>query len=301
VGALDGKAIVVTGAGRGIGAACALLAAREGAAVVINDLDEKTAMALKRQIDEIGARSVVYAGDISSWSFAADLIDHCVGTFGTIDGLVNNAAVAKLGLTIELEEGDLRAMLDTNVIGSMACLVHASRYMANHGSGSIVNMSSGIQAGAVGLGVYGATKGALSSITYTAALELKDAGVRVNAVSPMASGFMRQRVDEYYMERASQDGRGPQTSRAVTGAGPDPATVAPLVIYLLSDDSKDIAGQIVRINGHELALMTHPAILEPCLENDNWNLDAISVAFQEKLKARAQPLGLVRQRVELAG
>jgi NAD(P)-dependent dehydrogenase (short-subunit alcohol dehydrogenase family) len=98
VGVLDGKAMVVTDAGRGIGAACTLLTAREGAAVVINDLDAKTAMAVKREVDAIGARSVDFAGDISSWSCSASPIDHCVGAFGKIDGLVNNAAVARLGL-----------------------------------------------------------------------------------------------------------------------------------------------------------------------------------------------------------
>jgi NAD(P)-dependent dehydrogenase (short-subunit alcohol dehydrogenase family) len=296
VGVLEGKAIVVTGAGRGIGAACARLAAREGAAVVINDFDAETAMAVKREVDATGARSVVCAGDISSWSFAASLIDQCVETFGKIDGLVNNAGIARLGRILDLEEHDLRAMLDTNVVGSIACLVHAARHMAKNGSGSIVNMSSGIQAGAAGLAIYGATKGALCSMTYTAALELEGAGVRVNAVSPMASGLMRQQVDEYHAERARQDRRVPPDR---TAAGPDPATVAPLVMYLLSDDSKDVVGQVVRINGRELALLTHPAILEPALEHDDWDIDSISVAFKESLKSMAQPLGLIRQRVHV--
>ncbi len=281
---LDGKAVVITGSGNGIGAAYARLAAQHGAHVIVNDVNPAAAHAVAADIIRQGGRAAVSIADISSWDGAAELIDFAVATCGRLDGLVNNAAIFHMSPAAEETEEDLRAIVQVNVLGTLFCGTHAMRQMQRQKSGSIINITSGAQAGITQQAAYGATKGAVAALTYSWAIDLAPYGIRTNAVSPMAKSNMSATVHAYFTGR----GETPWPELAIA-----PEQNAPLVIYLLSDRATGINGQVVRMDGNRLSLMTHPAVLHPPVEQEAWSVADIDAVFERDLKARQLPLGVV--------
>jgi len=283
---LHAKAVVITGAGRGIGAACARGIAAAGAAVVVNDIDGDEAERTAGVIRTAGGRAVAHAADIGSWQAAGELVERCVREFGAIHGLVNNAGLFGLGRLDELGEADepgWRRMIEVNVVGTLNCAAHAVRRMPATG-GSIVNVTSGAQMGIPAMSVYGATKGAVASFTYAWAMELAERGIRVNAVSPLARTRMVQTTQTYFVGRGMA---APITTQ------PDPERVSPVIEFLLSDAAAGITGQVVRIEGAQLALCTHPGVLVPMLTREPWDFASVRDAFGAELAACQQPLGMV--------
>jgi NAD(P)-dependent dehydrogenase (short-subunit alcohol dehydrogenase family) len=282
MGALDGQAVIVTGAGRGLGAAYATLAAAHGALVVVNDVDGAEAHKVVERIAAAGGTAIAHVADVASWEEAESLVARCVVEFGRLDGLVNNAGIIRVGRPEAMRAADYRDLMEVNVLGPCYCGTHAMRHMLNEGHGVIVNVTSGAQAGSPLLAGYGATKGAIASLTFSWAMDLAGTGVRVNAISPMADTRMfdpKLRVDQ---------------AAAGQPAGPQPEDNAPVVVYLLSDHSRHLNGQVVRIDGSRLSLMTHPAILEPVLSAGQWTVEAITQAFREHLDFHVVPLGVTR-------
>jgi NAD(P)-dependent dehydrogenase (short-subunit alcohol dehydrogenase family) len=283
VGYLDEKAVVVTGAGRGIGRAYAHLAAREGAAVVVNDIDSEMAEEVTEEIRSAGGRVATVAADVSDWAGAASIIDRCVDEFGAIHGLVNNAGLFAMADGWELTESHVLELVRANIVGVAACGTLAMRRMVDQGFGSIVNIVSGAHFGIPHMSVYGATKGAVASFTYGWALDLDGTGVRVNAVSPLGRTRMGAATADFYRSH----GLG-----VIDNAGsPDPEVNAPVVIYLLSDAAAAIHGQIVRIEGAHLAVVAHPAVREPILHGD-WTVAHVDKAFADTLQDYTVPLGM---------
>jgi NAD(P)-dependent dehydrogenase (short-subunit alcohol dehydrogenase family) len=193
---LAGKAVVVTGAGRGLGRAYAHLAAQEGASVVVNDIHADVAEAVTAEIVRDGGQAVTAVADVSDWAAAEALIGRCVTEFGAIHGLVNNAGLFSMADGWELGQAHVDELVRTNIVGVMACGTFALRRMVPQGFGSIVNITSGAHLGMLHMSVYGATKGAVASLTYTWSMEAGSSGVRVNAVSPLAHPAVREPVLE---------------------------------------------------------------------------------------------------------
>ena len=282
---LDGKSVVVTGAGRGIGAAYARAAADEGARVVVNDIDAEVAEQVAADIRGRGGTAIAKVADVSQWSEAADLIGCCVSEFGTIDGLVNNAGLFDMSMPGEITESQLSKLLAVNVAGVVACSMPAIRHMRSRGTGSIVNVTSGAHMGIAHMAAYAATKGAVASLTYTWSMELAAAGVRVNAISPLASTRMGETTAAFL----ETNGLG----RINAGGSPAPEANAPVAVFLLSDASARITGQIVRIEGSDLALVAHPVVLEPVLSTDGlWTPDGVARAFEDRLGRVLVPVGM---------
>lgn len=281
---LAGKAVVVTGGGRGIGAAlCAYLGAR-GVRVVVNDIDRDVAEAVARGIVAAGGEALAHAGDVAEWDAAAAMVALCRERFGAIDGLVNNAGLYELGRLDELEKGAFERILAVNVVGTANCAAHAARAMVAQGSGSIVNVVSGAHMGLPAMGVYGASKGAVASLTYTWAAELAGTGVRVNAVSPLAMDTRMAEVGREYM-----GARGMARPTRMVPAERNP----PVHAWLLSDAAAAVNGQIVRIEGEQLSLVAHPSVMLPVLEREGgWTLESVDAAFAGGLAARQFPLGI---------
>lgn len=283
--ALAGKAVVITGAGGGLGAAYARLAAALGAAVVVNDVDAAAARATADAIRRAGGNAIAEPGDVSVWDFAENLVESCVKDFGTITGFVSNAGILRPALLDDLSEADLRRMIEVNLIGTAAgARAAAMRLKAIGRGGSIVNVASGAQAGDVALGGYAATKGAVASLTYSWAMELRGSGIRMNAVSPLADTAMAGQNAHLMALQAAH--------RQVAYASLPPAEAnAPVVAYLLSDAAAAITGQVVRIANRQLSLVSHPMIAAPVLEDD-WTFDKVAAAFDRELAARQHRLGL---------
>jgi NAD(P)-dependent dehydrogenase (short-subunit alcohol dehydrogenase family) len=139
---LRGKSVVVTGAGRGLGAAYALACARQGASLVVNDIDGDAAQETTEAISSMGGAAVAEQGNVASAADADRIVERCVREYGRIDGLVNNAGVFRMGVLGDQDEQELRLLVETNVVGTYLCGSTAARRMKAQGSGAIVNITS---------------------------------------------------------------------------------------------------------------------------------------------------------------
>ncbi|MGQ0837988.1 SDR family NAD(P)-dependent oxidoreductase [Actinokineospora sp.] len=278
--AVDGRAIVVTGAGRGLGAAFAADLAGAGAAVVVNDVDAAAADAVAAEIRTAGGCAVADPHTVADPEQAAAIVERCVAEFGAIDGLVNNAGLTYEAMPWEDDPVRARAVVEVNVLGVVYTGLAAIRHMRAAGRGSIVNVSSGAALGQRTIGVYAASKGAVASLTYSWALDLEDSGIRVNAICPKA-----------YTRMVSG------SARASRHTPPEhtPDRVAPLVRFLVSDRAAGITGQLVRCTGSELHIVGQPYFKAPILRRESWDVDSVERAFVEVFGAHLEPFGLEKR------
>jgi NAD(P)-dependent dehydrogenase (short-subunit alcohol dehydrogenase family) len=271
---LDDRAIVITGAGAGLGRAYARALAKAGAHVVVNDVNEAGLRSVADEIAKGGGSVAVQVGSVADWDGARALVDVCVERFGKIDGLVNNAAVQHAASPLEENEARLRRIVEVNVLGSLFPAIHAFRVMAEQGHGRILNVTSGAHVGLPGLTAYGTTKGAVASLTYNLAIEGASVGVQVNALAPVAQTAMSP-VEE------RKDG----VSR------PAPEQIAPAVVYLMSDAAKDLNGQVVRYDGRSVSLLAQPHFETIRVTEDIDTPEGITRAFESTLSANLARVG----------
>jgi NAD(P)-dependent dehydrogenase (short-subunit alcohol dehydrogenase family) len=281
MGILDGKAIVLTGAGQGLGEAYALHAARSGACVVVNDIDVELAEAVADRIVLEGGRAVFSALSVRHPSQASGIVERCLAEFGRVDGLVNNAGLGPHeALPWEENSRAAREVIEVNVLGVLYCGIAAAKVMRAQGAGSIINISSGSSFGQRRAGAYSASKGAVASLTYSWALDLEDVGVRVNGVCPLAWTRLVERSPAAQL-------------RCTRERTPD--RVAPLITYLLSDLAEGITGQLIRCTGDQLHIVRQPAIKEPVLPCAGWDTEDIAAAFAGVLDHHLEPFGLEKR------
>jgi NAD(P)-dependent dehydrogenase (short-subunit alcohol dehydrogenase family) len=252
VGRLSGKVAVVTGAGSGIGRAVAIHFAREGAQVVVNDhrrdgMGEATVDTIKAA----GGEAFYVGADVSLEKEVERLLRTAVDTYGKLNVLVNNAGVALYKPLRELTEQDFDLMVAVNQKGTFFGTKHAVAPMIAAGGGSIVNTASiAADHGQHGSFIYGATKGAILSMTRIAAAELAEFNIRVNAVQPgviktgMSSAGRENRAE--VMNRCARE-----TPLGHRIGSPDEC--APLYVFLASDESAFITGQKMAVDGGILA------------------------------------------------
>jgi NAD(P)-dependent dehydrogenase (short-subunit alcohol dehydrogenase family) len=265
---LMGRCVVVTGAGKGLGAAYAIDLAEAGASVVVNDIDRESAATLVERITDRGGAAVSDGNSVADWDTAGAIVQTALTKFGRLDGLVNNAGLFYLADPREDDPQSIEEMVRVNLLGTMFCGQHAIRYMAAHGGGAIVNDTSGAQSGMRHRGTYGATKGATASLTYSWAMDLAECGIRVNAISPIA----RTAMVEY------------GKARGESGTSIQPEHVAPLVTFLLSDDARDVTGQVIRLDGAQLSLLSRPGERRTTTEGDNWDHQALRESLPQLLE-----------------
>jgi NAD(P)-dependent dehydrogenase (short-subunit alcohol dehydrogenase family) len=291
---LQGKAVVITGSGHGIGAACAKGVAQQGGAVVINDISPARAATTVAEIEAAGGRAVACVADISKWAEAGRLIETCIDAFGRIDGLVNNAVSYSYGLLKDYDPVGAERSVAVNVNGSLHCTAHAIKPMLAQNSGSIINVVSGAHLGMVHMGVYSATKGALASMVYTWTLELEGTGVRVNGLSPFAATN----------DDGAQTHGDPEEAAARQALLPKPENNAFVAEFLLSDLASDVRGQLVRCDGDEIYLYSHPALLLPSVRRAKWTAEELARVFRNEFKDRQVRCGVLGQEslpVDLTG
>jgi NAD(P)-dependent dehydrogenase (short-subunit alcohol dehydrogenase family) len=245
---LADKSIVVTGAGRGLGEAYARLAAREGARVLVNDVDGEAADTVAADIRRFGGTALASDADIGSWETSGALIAQCLRDFGAVDGLINNAGVFHMSAPEDERPDTVDRTLRVNINGTVYCGLHALTAMRKRGRGAIVNVTSGAHAGYPQMAVYGATKGAVASLTYGWASDVAGTEIRVNAIAPIA----RTRMYDQMLSVGD-------TRPAQTGLDISPDRNAAIAIYLLSDLAHAVNGQIVRVDFPRLSMLNHPA------------------------------------------
>jgi 3-oxoacyl-[acyl-carrier protein] reductase len=242
---LTGQVALVTGAGRGIGAAVARALAAEGATVYAGDIDPVAANDSVRLIAETGGDAVPLELDVSAEESVRAAVAEIVGTHGAVDILVNNAGISRPAMLHKMTDEQWQAVIDVNLTGLFRTIRAVSTSMMERGSGAIVNVSSlAGRRGSIGQMNYAAAKAGVLGVTMSAALELARYGVRVNAVAPG--------VIETDMTRTilSQDRfRDKYLQEIPLGRIGKPDDVADAVVYLVSPRAGFITGQVLSVDG----------------------------------------------------
>ncbi|MFV8316436.1 SDR family oxidoreductase [Mycobacterium sp. 23] len=285
MGILEGRVAVITGAGRGIGREHALMFAREGARVVVNDLgvsnagEGADAGPAGDVVDEIlaaGGRAVADTDDVATWDGAARVVQRAIDEFGGLDILVNNAGILRDSFIAGLEESQWDAVLAVHLKGHVAMLHHAAAYWkAQSKSGSrpnaaVVNTASGSgltipNAGQVN---YGAAKAGIAAMTLVAAEELERYGVRVNAIAPIA----RTRLT------LATPGMGALMAEPEDGKLDlfSPANISPLVTFLASDKCP-LTGKVFAVQGGAISELAGWHDVKTIETDGIWQIDDIAV------------------------
>ncbi|ARC83366.1 3-oxoacyl-[acyl-carrier-protein] reductase [Clostridium argentinense CDC 2741] len=241
---LQGKNVVITGASRGIGRAIALKLASLGANIVfsfknsINKADE-----LVKEIEALGVKAKAVQGDIAKLKDAEELIRICKENFGSVDVLVNNAGVTKDNLVMRMKEEDFDTVIDTNLKGTFNTIKHATPIMMKQRSGKIINISSVVGVvGNAGQANYSASKAGVIGLTKSVAKELGSRGINVNAIAP---GFIETDMTEVLKDNIKENLLNNIPLKKL-GSSED---VANLVVFLASEQSKYITGQVINVDG----------------------------------------------------
>ncbi|MDY6011528.1 elongation factor P 5-aminopentanone reductase [Clostridium sp.] len=240
---LLGKVAIVTGASRGIGRDIAIELAKNGANVVINySKDEDGADKTLNLIKEFGGYAIKVKENVKSFEGAKNIIDKTIESFGSIDIIVNNAGISKIGLFMDSTKEDIDNILDVNLKGAMYITKHGLPHMLNKG-GNIINISS--MWGEVGAScevLYSSSKGGLNLFTKALAKEMAPSNIRVNAIAP---GVIDTEMNSFL----DDDERRELEEEIPMGRFGKTSEIAKCVVFLCTDDSPYLTGQIIRIDG----------------------------------------------------
>lgn len=286
-GLLQDRVIAITGAGRGIGASIATMAAAEGAKVIVNDLgaavdgtgaDQETAAGVVARITDAGGSAVANAGDISDYDQAGALVQQAVDTYGRLDVLVNVAGILRDKMIFNMTPDEWAAVIKVHLRGTYNTTKHASVYWrglrdenAHH---RLINFTSGSALhGAPGQPNYAAAKMGIAGLTYSCAAGLKRYGVTSNAISPDANTRMTDSMGD---RREQESVRSPDN-------------IAPVVLYLASERSDWCNGQILYTSGPDIGLFNVPSLASEIFSDGPWELPAAFDQIESAFPSAVMP------------
>jgi NAD(P)-dependent dehydrogenase (short-subunit alcohol dehydrogenase family) len=296
-GICDGRVVVITGAGRGIGREEALEFVRQGAKVVVNDLgvpadgDEASltpAEEVVNEIRELGGEAIANGDDVSDWDGAGRLIQAAIDTFGGLDVIVNNAGILRDRMLVNMTIDEWDAVIKVHLRGTFCVTRHAADYWraqskAGHQPDArVINTSSpsGIY-GNIGQANYGAAKAGIAAFTVIASDELSRYGVTVNAIAPSAMTRMTENLPNY---KAAADALKEHSGFDATSA----VNIAPLVVWLGSDDAGGVTGRVFNVRGGHISV-AEPWVMGPGVDQDaTWDTAALTEIVPD-LVAKARP------------
>ena len=288
---LDGKVMLVTGAGRGIGRDIARLAAAEGAAVVVNDLggstdgegaDASPAETVVAEIRAAGGRAVANPESVAEPAGAERMVKAALDHFSRIDCVVNNAGILRERIFYRMSQVDWELVIDVHLKGSFNVARAAANHFREQQSGSFVHMTStsGL-VGNFGQANYAAAKMGIVGLSKSIALDMARFNVRSNCVSPFAwsrlIGTIPTQTDE---ERARVERVKTMTAEKI----------APLAVFLASDLAKGVTGQIFAVRKNEIFLMSQPRPLRSMQRNDGWTPQTLAEHMLPAMKTSLYPL-----------
>jgi NAD(P)-dependent dehydrogenase (short-subunit alcohol dehydrogenase family) len=270
---LEGKVVIVTGAGRGIGRGIALLAAAQGAKVVVNDiggnvngagLDEGPAAEVVSEIQTRGGEAIASTDSVAEWDSAQRIVQKAVDKFGRLDALINNAGILRDRIFHQMSPEEFDAVIRVHLFGCFHMSRAAAAVFRKQESGAFVHMTStsGL-IGNIGQANYASAKMGIVGLSKSIALDMAKFNVRSNCISPSAFSRMIETVPG---QSAEQQAAYLEMRKTRT----KPEQVAPLAVFLASDAAKDVNGQIIGSRGNELYLYSQPRPIRTLHRGEGW-------------------------------
>ncbi len=296
---LEGKSVVVTGGGRGIGRAIALAAAEAGASVVVADYggavdrnEAGTSEAADDVVTEIaaaGGQAVAIAVDVSTMEGGRSAVQAALDTFGRLDGLVCCAGITVTKYLWEISEQEWDDVINVHLKGHFSCAKAAARVMVPQRSGSLVFMSSGALNGMPNTIAYSTAKAGILGFTWSTANALGRFGIRTNCMVPSAATRMSDSIYGNAGKLTERMGDAMRSELAHRHL-PRPGNVAPFAVYLLSDAAHDINGQIFRVQGYEVGRLGMLRYAPMMTNLGPWDVDLLAERLPAELGPDLQPL-----------
>lgn len=276
-GVLEGRVVAITGAGRGIGREIALLCARQGAAVIVNDPgvaeggdgdDAGPAQTTADDIVAAGGKAYANLANVADPAAAASIVEDAVRRFGRIDAVVNNAGILRDTIWHKMSHNDWTSVIDVNLTGPFNVSKAATPYFREQGSGSFIHLTStsGL-IGNLGQANYSAAKLGLVALSQSIALDMARVGVRSNCIAP----FAWSRLTASIPAETPEQKRRVERLQAMT-----PDKIAPLVAYLASDLSQDVTNQVFGVRKNEIVLFNKPRPVRSMVKLEGWSVEAIA-------------------------
>lgn len=278
MGVLDGKVVLVTGGGNGIGKECALLAAREGAKVVVNDLggglkggdegDAGPAETVAAEIRAAGGEAVSNSDSVTDYNAVAGMVQQALDSFGRLDSVINPAGILRDGMFHKMSEADWKAVIDVHLHGSYNVARAAIEYFREHERGNYVffTSTSGL-IGNIGQANYAAAKLGIAGLSRILAMEGAAKKVRSNVIAPFAWTRMIASIpvkDEASAQRVERMKQGMRADQ-----------VAQVAIALASDGAANVSGQIFGVRGNEVVLFDQPRPVKSVARLEGWNPESL--------------------------
>lgn len=279
---LEGKGVVVTGAGRGIGREIALAVARAGGKVIVNDLDREVAEEVVAEIQGFGGEALANTDSVASWEGANIMVTQAVDHFGSIDGVVNNAGNLRDVIFHKMTQDDFDQVIAVHLKGSFNVARAAATHFRNQERGAIVNMTStsGL-IGNFGQANYAAAKAGIAALSKSIALDMQRYNVRSNCIAPFAWSRLIATIPT---DTPDQKERVEKLKRMT------PDKVAIVAAALLSDQAAHITGQIFAVRMNEIFLMSQSRPLRSVHAGDGWTIDSIFARAMPALESHFYPL-----------
>jgi NAD(P)-dependent dehydrogenase (short-subunit alcohol dehydrogenase family) len=290
-GLLQDRVVIVTGAGRGIGASVARALGSQGAKVVVNDLgvavdgtgvDAGPAKQVAEDIRQNGGEAITNDADVADFEQAEGLVRQAIDAYGRLDVLINVAGILRDRMVFNLSAEDWDAVIRVHLGGTFNTIRHASAYWRElrnpEGHFRIINFTSGSGLhGAPGQPNYAAAKLGIVGLTYSCANALERYGVRSNAIGPAANTRMTQSVPQ---ERAGRDWQADQEM--------SPNNVAPAVAYLASERSDWCNGQVIKAVGYQIGLYNVPQVIREIVSPGPWDLETAFDLMEKEFRPAVQ-------------
>jgi NAD(P)-dependent dehydrogenase (short-subunit alcohol dehydrogenase family) len=288
---LKGKVAVVTGAARGVGREIALLMARHGASVVVNDYggsevgtgaDRKPADEVVDEIRREGGKAAANYESVASMAGGQAIVKTAVDTFGRVDIVVNNAGILRDRMIFNMTEEEWDAVINTHLKGTFAVTRAAAPLMREQKSGRFINMTStsGL-IGNVGQANYAAAKLGIFGLTKATALDMARYNVTANCISPFAWTRM---IGTIPTENEAQRARVEKIKKL------SPAHIAPMAAFLASDAAKDVTGQVFGVRGKEIMLFSHERPIMRLHHDEGWTVERLMEMFPGTLQHHLVPM-----------
>lgn len=291
MGMMDGKVVVVTGAGRGVGRGVALLMAAEGAQVVVNDIgaaldgsggEQTPAQEVVDEIEAAGGQAVASYDSVADWSSAEKIVQCALDSFGRIDAVVNNAGILRDVIFHKMSESDWDAVVNVMLKGSFNVSRHAANHFRKQESGALVHMTSTAGLiGAIGQANYAAAKLGIVGLSNTIARDMEKYRVRSNCLAP--SGWTRM-IASIPTDSPAQQKRVAQRMTVKAEMN------APLTVFLCSDAASEVSGQVFYVRKNELFLFSQHRPMRSVHRSEGWTPATIAEHALPSFRPSLTPL-----------